>query len=142
VAVRTTRTGRFSADRGRFCLFFSTIASIWTLILVDRVESGLVDWIDIAAWGSWLVVTMVWTFGTPGWMKWSKRERSIINDELARDHQRSAALLSMVVLMSGMALGSVFVLGLADLPNWWPVAALGSGVAVSGIRFGWLQTRS
>lgn len=139
----TTRAARFSSDRGRFCLVFSVLALIWTSILIDRVTTGAVDWVDVAAWSAWLVVTTVWTFGSPGWAsKWSRRERSIINDELARDHQRSAALISMGVLVGGMALGCLDVLGFADLPGWWPVAALGSGVAAPGLRFGWLQLRS
>lgn len=135
----SAQADRFVASRGRISFYVSLVAILWTLVIIWAVNEGEVPGITPIGWGVWLLVPMVWVFGLPGLWRWSQTDRARINDELAREHQHSAAVVSMFVLMAGLAVVSLQVLGYASLPTWWPVATIGAGVGTAGFCFAWLQ---
>lgn len=142
MAQPISRAEKFSTDRGRTCLLFSVVSLCWTSILVGQIEASSVRGLSVLVWALWLLVPFVWVFGRPGWRKWSERERGIINDELAREHQRAAAMSAMMVLIAGLGAGCLQLLSYVDLPASWPVAVIGIGVCTAGMHFGWLQVRA
>jgi hypothetical protein len=137
-----SRAERFAGRRGKVCLMFSLVSVCWTVVLIAQVTDGKVRELNVLVWALWLLVPMVWAFGLPGWWRWAERDRAIINDELALEHQRHAAVAAMLVLVLCLFAGCLQLLGYFSLPAWWPIAAMGAGVCVAGLRFGWLQVRA
>lgn len=139
---RTSRVERFTIERGWLCLFFAAASVLWTVVLISQIDENTVRMPTAVAWSVWMVTSLIWAFGRPGWWKWTPRERAIISDEMTRQHQRSAAMISMVVLLAGLGAGCVDLLTGLSLPVWWPIASISTGAAVAVARFGWLQVRA
>lgn len=139
MADRISRAEQFTVERGWWCLAFSLISALWTVIVVVQIDRDSVRWATATAWAVWVLGTLIWTFGWPGWWRWTTRDRAIIGDELTREQQRSAAVLAMAVLTVGLGVGCAHLLTDLALPVWWPVATLAGGASAAGARFGWLQ---
>lgn len=137
-----SRAERFASARGWTCVVLAVVTSAWTAVLSGQVTAGDVRWINVLALGAWVALTLVWTLAQPGWGKWSRDEKDVINDELAKEHQRVAVYLLAGVLLVGLAVGSGPVLWAMSVPEWWPIATLGLGVAACALLFGALQIRS
>ncbi len=140
------RAERFSGRRG-------TLAIIYTLLFVIY---GGIWWMNLDAvttdghhlprigyaviWALWGVSLLMLTFGPVG-QRWTKRQRAILNDELARAHQAVAARVGFATAICGLAV--LYTLMLASVPD--PIVgipiALTVVVAAPALTFAWLQRR-
>lgn len=93
-------------------------------------------------WGLWLTIPLLWTFGVPRFLSLTKRERSIVNDELAQRHQASAARFGFVIALTGLLIISSFAFLDAPLPDCAAPALLSLTVVGSCLHFGILQLRA
>lgn len=130
-----SRAEAFAAKRGLVCLLFSLASLAFTGVTIMALADGPLHPARILLWAIWLAVPLGWVFGRPGGLQFSARERAIVTDELVQAHQQRATRVAMVVLASGLAVQAAEALGLVLLPVWWPVAALGLGIASAGLTF-------
>ncbi len=133
---------QISAQRGRSTLLVALASACFSFVAISNVyEHSTRAPAYAALWGSWMVVTMLWVFGVPGGARFSKAERGVIDDELARSHQAAAGKFGLACAMAGLtlvSLGGFFRFGMPI----WIVPAIASGtVVMTGLFFAWLQHR-
>lgn len=138
--LRSTET--VTASRGTLAIVNGLAAAAFTSEAVLGVQGhhGR-DPFYFALWFVWMLTTVLWTFGTPGRLRWTAEQRQVINDELVRAHQTVAAKASLAVAIGGLCLLSTAAfLGVPTPP--WAVPVLTAATVVSAaLTFGWLERR-
>ncbi|MCA3256055.1 MAG: hypothetical protein INF91_10615 [Alphaproteobacteria bacterium] len=131
-----------SARRGRVTLLNAGAAACFSWVAISNLaanpERGAAY---LLLWAIWLAVPLIWVFGIPGGRRWSAKQHAILNDELVRAQQATAAraglALALALIGAGAACG---FLGIA-LPVWAAPAAGSIAVIGTALVFAWLQLR-
>jgi len=92
-------------------------------------------------WGIWMAVTLIWVFGVPGARRFSPAQQAIVNDELVRAHQASAARAGLALALTALAAGAACGFLEVAIPGWAPAAAGSVAVIGTAVVFAWLQRR-
>lgn len=91
----------FADRRGRNVLLIAIAAIGFTIFAVTRpgADPSSRSFFIMAVF---LVACLVWTFGTPRLLRWTKRERSMLNDELVQLNQHRAARAGFAIALFGL----------------------------------------
>jgi hypothetical protein len=140
---RTVRSPhQIVSQRGRSTLLNALAGACFSFVAISNAyEHPARTPAYIALWALWMIVTLIWVFGVPGGAGFSKAERGVVNDELARSHQAAAAKVGLLCAMIGLVFLSLAGFFRIDLPIWTLPAATSATVVVIALFFAWLQLR-
>lgn len=85
--------------------------------------------------GLWAFALSMWVFGTPGWLRWTRAERRILNDEFTQANRTIATRWALRVLLAGSFLECLSASHAWVAPEWWPIAMVSAALAAAGISF-------
>ncbi|WP_380784599.1 hypothetical protein [Sphingomonas sp. R86521] len=130
------------SQRGRSTLLNALAGACFSFVAISNAyEHPTRTPAYIVLWALWMIVTLIWVFGVPGGAGFSKAERGVVNDELARSHQAAAAKVGLLCAMIGLVLLSLGEFFRIELPIWAVPAATSGTVVVTALFFAWLQLR-
>lgn len=116
--------------RGRFLIVFALFLVAEAAYLIVRGSEGQPITVAAVLWAAWLIACLVWLF-VPQFGAESD----------APANQRLARLVGASVFGAGLLVYLAGVVGVAQLPVWWPVAAISAAVASASIVLGVLEWR-
>jgi len=93
----------FADRRGRNVLLIAIAAIGFTAFAVTRPEANTSPR-PFLMMAVFLIACLVWTFGIPRLLRWTKRERSMLNDELVRLNQHRAARAGFSIALIGLGI--------------------------------------
>lgn len=133
---------QLSARRGTIVAFNALAAAAFSAVAIDHAGThpGR-DPVYLALWAVWMTITLIWVFGIPGHLRWSKSERLIVNDELVRSHQAVAAKAGLGVAIGSLALLSLTAFTSKSFPSWLAPALTSVSVIITALVFSWLERR-
>ncbi|MBW6522724.1 hypothetical protein KZ810_04365 [Sphingomonas sp. RHCKR47] len=133
---------QMSARRGTIVFLNALAAAAFSTVAIGRagVHPGR-DPIFALLWAVWMAVPLIWVFGIPGYLRWSKIERSIVNDERVRAHQAAAARVGLGVAIASLAILSSAAFTGTVFPAWAAPALATGTVVVTALVFAWLERR-
>ena len=140
------RAERFSGRRSKLAVVFTMTFMVWGLywwLTFDWVTtdgSHLPRVGNALAWAAWGAAVLALTFGPGGW-RWTRRQRSILNDERTRAHQAVAARAGFAVAVLGLAVLCALMLARATDPLAGVALVLSLAVIAPALTFAWLQHR-
>ncbi len=133
---------QMSARRGTLAIMNALAAAAFSIqAIVGAREHHTRDAFYFALWFVWMLATLIWVFGTPGYLRWNAAERAALNDELVKAHQASAAKGALAVAMFGLTLLSTSTFFRLETPLWALPAVTSVTVVSAGLIFGWLERR-
>ncbi|WP_374944702.1 hypothetical protein [Sphingomonas sp.] len=86
-----------------------------------------------------LIACLVWTFGTPGLLRWSKHERSLLNDELVRLNQHRAAQVGFGIALAGLAATAFQPSAIGMAAQIVAVISLAAAIIGAALTFAWFE---
>ena len=92
-------------------------------------------------WLVWRAVTLIWVFGTPGYLRWSAAQRAVINDELVRAHQAASAKAGFAIALVGLGTLSTCVFFQIASPALALPMLTSAAVVGAALTFGCLERR-
>jgi len=133
---------QLSARRGTLVLCNALATAAFSGVAIDGASGHHSrDFFYFFLWFVWVVTTLLWTFGIPGFFRWSAAERATVNDELVRAHQASAAKGGFLTAIVGLGLLSASAFFRVALPGWSVIALASLTVVSSALIFAWLERR-
>lgn len=131
-----------SARRGLVTLLNAAAAACFSFVAINGASGNPDRGAGyLLLWGIWMAVTLIWVFGVPGARRFSRAQQAIINDELVRAHQATAARVGLGLAVAALAAGAACsFLGVA-IPGWAPPAAGSVTIVGTALAFARLQMR-
>lgn len=133
---------QFTARRGGLAIVNALAAVAFSTTAISSAAGHHArDPVYFALWFGWMLSTLIWTFGVPGYWRWNAAERAVINDDLVKAHQAIAAKGALAVAMIGMGVLSVGTFFQLAIPAWTLPTVTCATVVSAALIFGWLERR-
>ena len=127
-------------SRGRFALILAVLATGFTALAVTRSPADP-SARPVVMMATFLIVCLGWTFGTPGFLRWSKGERRMLNSELVQLNQRRAAQVGFAIALIGLTV-SAFQPAIGVSPSTMAIIALAAAIIGAALTFAWFEHAS